>query len=83
VVVYRCDLCGKIRDCVQKIIEQKEYDLCRRCWASLVNKLSGKGRRLGQAEITLMPARSSRHECIDGEPDEDTREIFCGLKKPN
>ena len=83
-VVYKCDLCGKIRDCVQKFIEQKEYDFCIRCWASLAKKLSGKGRRLGQAEITLLPVRPSNHECIEGEPTfGGPPEILGGSKKPN
>ena len=83
-VVYKCDLCGKTRDCVQKLIEQKEYDFCIRCWASLVKKLSGKGRRLGQAEITLLPVRPSNHECIEGEPTPgDSSETLDGSKKPN
>ena len=83
-VVYKCDLCGNIRDCVQKLIEQKEYDFCIRCCASLVKKLSGKGRRLGQAGITLVPARLSKHECIEEEPTPgDSLEIFGGSKKPN
>jgi len=78
--VYRCDLCGKIRRCAQKVIEQKEYDFCFRCWRSL----SGKGRRLGTAEITLLPARRSNHECIEAESaPEDASGIFGGLKKLN
>jgi hypothetical protein len=82
-VVYQCDLCGKMRDCVQKIIEQKEYDFCFRCWSSLAKKLCGKGRRLGQAEVTLIPSQTSKHNCIEEEPTpEESPEIFGGLKKP-
>jgi len=27
-----CDLCGEVKDCLQKEIEGKEYDICAECW---------------------------------------------------
>jgi hypothetical protein len=27
-----CDLCGDAKDCLQKEIEGKEYDICSECW---------------------------------------------------
>ena len=41
-----CDLCGEARDCLQKEIEGKEYDICSECWNPLAQKLSGKGRAI-------------------------------------
>jgi hypothetical protein len=37
-----CDLCDKAKDCLQKEIEGKEYDICSECWNQLAQKLSGK-----------------------------------------
>jgi hypothetical protein len=45
-----CDLCGKTADCVQKEIDRREFDLCSRCWHSLADKLSGKGRTVETLE---------------------------------
>jgi len=39
-----CDLCGEAKDCLQKEIEGKEYDICSGCWNPFAQKLSGKGR---------------------------------------
>jgi len=39
-----CDLCGQAKDCSQKEIESKEYDICADCWNPLAEKLKGKGR---------------------------------------
>ena len=27
-----CDLCDEAKDCLQKEIEGKEYDICSECW---------------------------------------------------
>ncbi len=43
-----CDLCGETKDCLQKEIEAKEYDICSECWSLLAQRLMGKaGRRIG------------------------------------
>src|SRR5260370_30882512 len=39
-----CDLCGETKDCLQKEIEGKEYDICSECWNPFAQKLRGKGR---------------------------------------
>ena len=39
-----CDLCGKTAACLQMKIENKEFDICEKCWRPLADKLSGKGR---------------------------------------
>ena len=43
-IVYKCDLCDQIRECVQKKIQGKHYDICLECWNPLEAKLKGKGR---------------------------------------
>jgi hypothetical protein len=44
VIVYKCDLCGELRECLQKEIDGREYDVCGECWSPLEQKLHGKGR---------------------------------------
>ena len=41
-----CDLCGEAKDCLQKEIEGKEYDICSECWNPFAQKLRGKGRAI-------------------------------------
>ncbi len=41
-IIYKCDLCDQIRECVQKKIEGKYYDICLECWKPLEEKLRGK-----------------------------------------
>ena len=51
-----CDLCGKAKDCLQKEIEGKEYDICSQCWSPLAQKLNGKGRVIRET-VFLPPPR--------------------------
>lgn len=51
-----CDLCGEAKDCLQKDIDGKEYDICSQCWNQLAQKLRGKGRTIHQ-EIVFLPPR--------------------------
>ena len=37
-----CDLCGEAKDCLQKEIAGKEYDICPECWNPLAQKLRGE-----------------------------------------
>jgi hypothetical protein len=53
-VVYECDLCGEVKECLQKEIDHKEYDICRECWGELQAKLQGKGRVKESREIILL-----------------------------
>ena len=50
-----CDLCGQSKDCLQKEIEGKEYDICSECWIPLAEKLRGKGRTKNREAIFLPP----------------------------
>jgi hypothetical protein len=53
-IVYRCDLCGEVRDCGLHQIDNAEYDLCAECWEGLMARLQGKGRsRKGRETVTL------------------------------
>lgn len=52
-----CDLCGKAKDCLEKEIDGKEYDICSECWQPLVLKLKGKGREKLR-EMVLLPPRT-------------------------
>jgi ribosome-binding protein aMBF1 (putative translation factor) len=53
-----CDLCGKAKDCQQKEIEGKEYDICSECWKPLAEKLKSKGRTREDREIVFLPPTS-------------------------
>ena len=45
-----CDICAEPKECVQKEIDGKEYDICEHCWRPLADKLRGKGRLRGSFE---------------------------------
>ncbi|HEV2387376.1 MAG TPA: hypothetical protein VGS20_08985 [Candidatus Acidoferrales bacterium] len=62
VIVHRCDLCGEIADCLSKRIDDREYDLCPRCWRELAEKLRGKGRPASDRELVLLPPRTIETE---------------------
>ena len=50
-----CDLCGQAKECLQKEIEGKEYDICAECWKPLAEKLNGKGRVRKERETVFLP----------------------------
>jgi len=54
-IVYKCDLCGELRDCSQKEIVRIEYDICSECWDGLTAKLKGKGRVRARRETLIVP----------------------------
>lgn len=54
-----CDLCGKEKDCLQREIDGKEYDICSECWEPLEQKLKGKGREKLR-EIVFLPPRTTK-----------------------
>src|SRR5260370_36650111 len=45
--VILCDLCGNQKECFQKEIDGREFDICTDCWRPLEEKLRGKGRSKG------------------------------------
>ena len=52
-----CDFCGNAKDCLQKEIDGKEYDVCSECWEPLAQKLKEKG-RTKLREVVLLPPRT-------------------------
>ena len=70
-IVYKCDLCGEMRECLQKEIDGREYDLCAGCWNALAEKLKGKGRLRKQREVVELPIR----EIVKDKKDEGQRPI--------
>ena len=62
-----CDLCGKAKDCLQKEIDGKEYDICSECWEPLALKLKGKGREKF-CETVLLPPRTVREHEEEEQP---------------
>ena len=50
-----CDLCGQARECEQKEIEGKFFDICAECWKPLAEKLKGKGRARKERETVFLP----------------------------
>jgi ribosome-binding protein aMBF1 (putative translation factor) len=69
-----CDLCGKAKDCLQKEIDGKEYDVCRECWNPLAQKLKGKGRDKRYREMVLLPPRLA--------PEQEEKEPELPPRKP-
>jgi len=63
-----CDLCGEAKDCSQKEIEGREYDICSECWKPLAQKLRGKGRAI-QRETVFLPPPKTIKEREDDEPE--------------
>jgi hypothetical protein len=50
-----CDLCGQAKECGQKEIAGKEYDICADCWRPLEEKLKGKGCVKKTLETVFLP----------------------------
>jgi ribosome-binding protein aMBF1 (putative translation factor) len=57
-----CDVCGEPKDCAQREIEGREYDICAECWKPLAEKLKGKGRAKREREIVLLPSTQKEPE---------------------
>lgn len=50
-----CDLCGQSKECLQKEIDGREFDICAECWRPLEEKLKGKGRVERKREMVFLP----------------------------
>jgi ribosome-binding protein aMBF1 (putative translation factor) len=57
-----CDLCGQARECLQKEIEGRVFDICADCWHPLQEKLKGKGRVKREREMVVLPRTSPETE---------------------
>jgi hypothetical protein len=53
--VILCDLCGEAKECRQREINGREFDICADCWRPLQEKLSGKGRVKRKRDMVLLP----------------------------
>jgi hypothetical protein len=62
-----CDLCGGSKNCLQKEIDGREYDICAQCWTPLAEQLKGKGRATNRETVFLPPPRQIK-EREDEEP---------------
>jgi hypothetical protein len=77
-----CDLCGEAKDCLQKEIEGKEYDICSECWKPLEQKLRGKGRV--KKEMVFLPPLREKHRENEEEPEPgDPPKIWGATDQPN
>ena len=63
-----CDLCGQARECLQKEIEGKEYDICAECWNPVAEKLKGKGRKIKERETVFLPPLTKEPETHEAKP---------------
>ena len=63
-----CDWCGQAKECQQKEIDGREFDLCADCWHAIEEKLKGKGRPKRKRVVFLPPQNAP-----EGEPDEPKR----------
>jgi hypothetical protein len=50
-----CDLCGQAKDCEQRVIDGKDYDICGECWTPIGEKLKGKGRIRKERPVVFLP----------------------------
>jgi hypothetical protein len=64
-----CDLCGQSKECLQKEIDGKEYDICSECWNPLEAKLKGKGRMKKERETVFLPAPNRQPEPEEPKPE--------------
>ena len=67
-VMIVCDLCEETKECFERQIEGKKYDICADCWEPLAMKLKGKGRVSKEREIVLLPGPSPQTEPTEPKP---------------
>lgn len=63
-----CDLCAEPKECTERRIEDRQYDICADCWESLAAKLKGKGKAVKEREIVLLPSVSPEPETPEPNP---------------
>ena len=82
--MIHCDLCGHAKECQQKEIEGKQYDICSDCWNPLAEKLKGKGRTKREREMVFLPPlvtpepKREEPKPVPGEPPK----IWGGIGQP-
>lgn len=78
-----CDLFGQARECEQKEIEGKEYDICAECWKPLAEKLKGKGRASKVRETVFLPHLPKEPEQPEPKPAPgEPQKIWGGVGRP-
>jgi hypothetical protein len=63
-----CDLCTRMKPCLPKEIEGKQYEICHECWDAFALKLLGKGRTKKEREIVFLPPVTIAPEPIELKP---------------
>jgi ATP-dependent protease Clp ATPase subunit len=61
-IICKCSLCEESKECLQKEIDGKEYDICGECWNALNGRLRGKGRAIKHRESVSLPPPEVRKE---------------------
>ena len=51
-----CDWCGQAKECQQKEIDGREFDICADCWHPIEEKLKGKGRPKRRRDMVFSAA---------------------------
>lgn len=78
-----CDMCGQAKECLQKQIEGKEYDICGDCWNPLAKKLKGKGRGIHERETVFLPRVTGEPEKQEPKPTPgEPPKIWGGARRP-
>jgi ribosome-binding protein aMBF1 (putative translation factor) len=81
--VILCDLCGQAKECLQKEIESKEFDICADCWRPLEEKLKGKGRPKRKREMVFLPPPPAAEPSEPKIPPGTPPKIFGGADRTN
>jgi ribosome-binding protein aMBF1 (putative translation factor) len=68
IAMILCDLCGQAKECSQKEIDGKEFDICFDCWNPLAEKLKGKGRVKRKRETVFLPPLEKEPEPQEPKP---------------
>jgi ribosome-binding protein aMBF1 (putative translation factor) len=77
-----CDLCGQSKECLQKDIDGREYDICTECWEPLAAKLKGKGRAKKKREPVFLPPLTKEPERQEPKPPVQPPKIWGRLSAP-
>jgi ribosome-binding protein aMBF1 (putative translation factor) len=77
-----CDLCGQSKECLQKEIEGKEYDICTECWTPLAEKLKGKGTTKKERHTVFLPPLPKEPERQEPNPTPGEPPKIWGGRRP-
>jgi ribosome-binding protein aMBF1 (putative translation factor) len=78
-VLYKCDLCDQVGECVRKVIDGREYDICHDCWNPLEQKLKGKGKP-NDRETVYIPAPERREPEKEKPSPGEPPTIWCDVR---